>query len=73
MEDNTIIISRELAYECAEALVDQHNAVAEAGVSDAVVLISFRGLYKRLCALGQSWQIASAIRPVNERNLPLFD
>ena len=68
----TVIISKELSHKCAEALVDEHNNIARRG-HDSCTIISFRSLYKDLCELGFSWMIASAIRPVNEKNLPLFD
>ena len=67
----TITITKEMASKCAIALVDQHNALAQAG-HDSCTIISFRSLFQDLCKLGCSWMISSAIRPVNERNLPLF-
>lgn len=66
-----INISKELAYECATALLEQHNALAEKG-HDSCTLLSFRSLYNNLCALGHAYMISSAIRPVNPHNLPLF-
>ena len=68
----TITIEKHLAFKCAEALVDQHNAIAEQG-HDACTLISFRSLYRSLCSLGCEFLIASAIQPVNKWNFPLFD
>ena len=67
----TIIISKELARKCADALVDKHNEIANRG-EDSCTLISFRSLYTELCELGFEWLIASAIHPVNEKHLPLF-
>ena len=68
---NPICISKEFAHKCAEALVDKHNAIASRG-NDSCTIISFRSLYVDLCKLGQGEMIATAIRPVNKDNVPLF-
>lgn len=65
-------ISKEMAYKCATALVQRHNHTAQNTKSDSVIIISFRSLYEDLCALGHPYMIASAIRPANPKNLPLF-
>ena len=67
----TVIITKEFANKCADALVDKHNEIAKRG-HDSCTIVSFRQLYLDLCKLGFSWKIASAIHPVNERNFPLF-
>lgn len=67
-----ITISKELAYKCAEALVSKHNAIPQDMEHDNVLIVSFRSLYAELCALGQQNLIATAIRPINPKNLPLF-
>lgn len=68
----TITISKDLAFTCATALVDKHNSIPQDKQHDNVILVSFRSLYQELTALGMQHMIASAIRPINERNLPLF-
>lgn len=65
-------ITRELAYKCAVALVDKHNAIPQDEYHDNAILVSFRSLYNDLRALGMEFLIASAQRPQNKRNLPLF-
>ena len=67
----TVIITNEFACKCADALVDQHNEIAKRG-EDSCTIVSFRQLFIDLCKLGFSWKIASAIRPENKHNLPLF-
>ena len=68
-----ITIDKEMAQKCATALVDKHNSIPQDMEHDACIIISFRSLYKDLCALGCSWMIASAIHPVNPHGFPLFD
>lgn len=67
-----ININSEMAYKCATALVYKHNSIARTTENDNLILVSFRSLYRDLCSLGQEHMIASAIRPVNPKNLPLF-
>ena len=68
----TITISKAMAYKCATALVDKHNSIPQDMEHDSVLIISFRSLYKDLCSLGMQFMIASAIKPINQRNLDLF-
>lgn len=67
-----ININSEMAFKCANALVYKHNSIAKTADHDNLILVSFRSLYKDLCALGQQHMIAKAIRPINPKNLPLF-
>ena len=71
-QNNEISISRELAHECARALVAAHNAIPQDKMHDNCIIVSFRSLYRDLCSLGCSWLIASAHRPVNPKGLDLF-
>lgn len=68
----TININVQLARECADALLEQHNSRARKGVADSCLIFSFRELYKNLCKLGFQFLIADAIRPKNKHNVPLF-
>lgn len=56
-----IIISRELAYKCANALIETHNTKD----SGSVRLFSFRQLCLDLEALGQQHLISAAIKPTD--------
>lgn len=67
-----ITITKELAYECAKALVDKHNNIPQDEAHDNCILFSFRELYMNLCKLGQEYLIATAIKPINKYNRPLF-
>ncbi len=67
-----ITISNEFAYECAIALVDKHNHIPQDEAHDNCILFSFRELYRNLCSLGHQYLIATAYRPINRHNLPLF-
>lgn len=67
-----IKINSEMAYKCATSLVYKHNSMARNTDNDNLILVSFRSLYTDLCTLGQEHLIATAIRPVNRKNLPLF-
>lgn len=69
---NQIAISRRLANRCAEALVAKHNAIPHDDDHDAIVLCSYRDLYRDLRALGVEFLIATANKPKNPLNLELY-